>query len=64
MTTENKNNVDTTGEANESFISETNEDTDYETDDEETYWYDCIFCKMIFESHDDRAKHMIVCKNK
>ena len=45
MTTENKKKVDTTVKGNEAFISETNEETDYETDNEETYWYDCIFGK-------------------
>ena len=38
MTTENKKKVNTTGEANEAFISENNENTDYVTDNEETYW--------------------------
>ena len=40
---------------------EAEEGEDYETDDEEIYWFDCPFCKNIWLREDLRDQHMMTC---
>ena len=63
---QNQKKPDTEGEADVGFLGDLEdddeeEDDDYLTDDEEQYWYDCIHCKMIFESNIARNEHMVSC---
>ena len=37
------------------------EESEDESDDEEMYWWDCPYCKMIFDSEKSRKKHMMKC---
>ena len=40
---------------------EAEEGEDYESDDEEIYWFDCPFCKNIWLREDLRDQHMMTC---
>ena len=67
----NQKKPNTKGEPNEAFVMETSldmsrvdDEEDYDTDDEEHYWYDCIYCKIIFHTQHERTSHMAICKSK
>jgi transposase-like protein len=38
------------------------EESEDESDDEEMFWFDCPFCKMIFDCEKSRKKHMQKCQ--
>ena len=64
----NQKKPDINGEAEVAFLEdiekeedEEEEDEDNLSDDETQYWYDCVLCKMIFESNLARNEHMLSC---
>ena len=66
-----QNKADTEGEPIEEFLNETRlevqneeDDENYESDDEEHYWFDCLFCKRIFPTMNERSTHMAICKSR
>ena len=61
----NQKKSDSEGEPNNKLIEATQreevEESEDESDDEEMYWWDCPYCKMIFDSEKSRKKHMMKC---
>ena len=36
---------------------------DYDSDDEEHYWFNCLFYKVIFPTMNKRSKHIVIYVN-
>ena len=61
----NQKKPDTNGEADNAFIEdkekEDEEEEEWMMSEDEQYWYDCVLCKMVFESKSARNNHMMTC---
>ena len=52
------------GDEDELEEVEEEEEEEYESDDEEHYWYDCVWCKDIWIQESKRDEHMLTCSQR
>ena len=61
----NQKKPNTKGEGDLAFIEDKEalgeEEVEWMMSEDEEYWYDCIFCKIIFDNKTDLSSHMIIC---
>ena len=51
-------------DGDEDELEEVEEEEEYESDDEEHYWYDCVWCKDIWIQESKRDEHMLTCSQR